>query len=281
MTPSRVRARGCARRAASRGRTRASRACIGTSGWVYPHWADGVFYPPGLAPAAWLEFYARHFDAVEINTSFYRLPDRRVFEEWRDRTPPDFVFAVKASRFITHMKKLRDAERHVARFLAHASALREKLGVVLFQMPPFWRFNAARLDGLLEYLARQTIVPRLRVAVEVRHPSWRCDDCLEILRRHNTALAFTDWPGCATGEPTTADFVFLRRHGPAGPYASGYTPAVLRRDAARIRAWLAEGRDVHAYFNNDSHGYAVRDAQRLARYLRPGRAPGARSTGSR
>jgi uncharacterized protein YecE (DUF72 family) len=245
----------------------AGRAFVGTSGWSYKHWANGVFYPSGLQPAAWLAFYAGAFDSAEINNTFYHLPEPHVFEEWRDRTPAGFTFAVKASRFITHMKKLKEPEQHVARFLTHAAALRGKLGVVLFQLPPFWKFNAARLDGLLAFVRAQTIVPHLRAALEVRHPSWHCDECFEILRRHNTAFGFADWPGVATDGPVTADFIFIRRHGPADLYASGYPPAALRRDAARIRAWLAEGRDVHVYFNNDACGYAVRDARRLRKYL--------------
>jgi uncharacterized protein YecE (DUF72 family) len=248
-------------------RRAAGRFFVGTSGWNYKHWADGVFYPPGLPQPAWLEFYARTFGSVEINNTFYHLPERHVFEDWHDRTPAGFTFAVKASRFITHMKKLAEAERHVALFLERAAAMREKLGVVLFQLPPFWRFNAARLEGLLGFLRRQSIVPGVRAALEVRHPSWQCAECFHILGRHQTALVFADWPGCRVEGPVTADFAFVRRHGPAGLYASGYSPAALRHDAGRIRDWLADGMDVFAYFNNDACGYAVRDAQRLRKYL--------------
>lgn len=247
------------------------RAFIGTSGWNYRHWADGVFYPPSCKPAEWLEFYASVFEAVEINNTFYHLPPPHVFKDWHDRTPADFTFAVKASRFITHMKKLAEPELHVARFLSHAAELRGKLGVVLFQLPPFWKLNASRLEGLLDFMATQTIVPQPRVALEVRHPSWRCEECFEILRRHHAALAFSDWPGCSTEEPLTGGFGYLRRHGPAIPGSAAYPNAMLRHDAFRVRRWLAEGRDVHAYFNNDAGGHAVRDARRLReRLLHPG-----------
>lgn len=240
-----------------------SRAIIGTSGWNYRHWADGVFYPPTCKPPDWLEFYASVFDTVEINHTFYHLPEPAVFRRWHDATPAGFRFAVKASRFITHMNKLAEPGPHVSRFLARAAELRGKFAVALFQLPPFWTFDARRLAGLLDYMAAQTIVPGLRVAVEIRHPSWHCDECHEILRSHHAALAFTDWSGCPVGSPVTAEFHYLRRHGPAG-----YPANALRRDAARIRRWLRAGRDVLAYFNNDAAGHAPRDALRLAKLLR-------------
>jgi uncharacterized protein YecE (DUF72 family) len=244
-----------------------ARAFIGTSGWNYRDWADGVFYPAHLKPGRWLEFYASHFGTVEVNSTFYRLPERRVFEGWRRRTPDGFTFAVKASRFITHMKKLAQPHVHVARLLRHASGLGSKLGVVLIQLPPSWKFNAGRIEALGGYLARQSVVPKVRVALEVRHESWLREECFEVLRRHNMALVLDDWPGLNVRRPVTADFVFVRRHGPESVYASSYPDSALRADARRIRAWLREGRDVHVYFNNDVSGHAVRNAATLKRLL--------------
>jgi uncharacterized protein YecE (DUF72 family) len=249
------------------GTLKAGRALIGTSGWNYRHWADGVFYPPACREPHWLEFYASAFDTVEINNTFYHLPEPGTFGHWHDATPAGFSFAVKASRFITHMKKLAEPESHVSRFLAHAAQLRRKLGVVLFQLPPFWKFDGRRLAGLLDYMASQTIVPGLRVAVEIRHPSWHCDECHEILRSHHAALAFTDSGACPVVSPATADFIYLRRHGPGTPASAGYPQKALRRDADNIRHWLAEGRDACVYFNNDAAGHAPRDARRLAKLL--------------
>jgi uncharacterized protein YecE (DUF72 family) len=222
-----------------------------------------VFYPEGLKPSRWLEHYCRHFDTVEVNNTFYHLPARRVFEEWRQRTPAGFTFAIKASRFITHMKKLAQPEEHVALFLQNAAELGDKLGVVLFQLPPFWKFNGERLEGLLAYLAKQKMIRRVRMALEVRHQSWLCDACLALLRRCNVALVLADWPELPVEGPLTADFVFVRRHGPGSLYASDYPEAALKRDAKRARQWLTEGKDVYEYFNNDACGYAVQNALRL------------------
>lgn len=241
---------------------------LGTSGWNYRHWSEGVFYPHGSRPSEWLGYYAGVFHAVEINTTFYQLPAARVFTRWHAGTPADFTFAVKASRFITHMKKLADPEPHVSRFLDRVAELRGKLGAVLFQLPPNWKFNPQRLAGLLTFMSRQTIVPRLRVAVEFRHPSWLCGECHRILRDHHAALVLADAPARGCDGPLTADFVYLRRHGQVAlPAAS------LRKDAVHIRRWLAQGRDVHIYFNNDVHGHAVRDARRLGDLLKPGGSP--------
>lgn len=239
------------------------RALIGTSGWNYRHWSDGAFYPAGLKPAEWLGYYARHFDTVEINNTFYRLPERRVFEQWHDQTPDGFTFTVKASRFITHMKKLKGPEQHVALLLERAAGLRRKLGVLLFQLPPFWRFNPERLAALCAYLAHQKVVPHVRPALEVRNASWLCEECFEILHHHNVALVFDDWPEVNVQGPITADFVFLRRHGPTGLYASSYPPSALGQDAQDIRRWLREGRDVFEYFNNDAYAHAIHNARSL------------------
>lgn len=250
----------------------AARAYIGTSGWNYPHWAKGTFYPERLKQSEWLRFYCQYFGTVEINNTFYHLPERSVFEHWHTATPKHFVFTVKVSRFLTHMKKLAAPEQHLARFLLHASALRDKLGVLLFQLPPFWKSNAERLETMLEYLYQQSIIPKVRAALEIRHESWHSEECFQVLRQYNVSLVLADQPGFTDEGPLTADFVFVRRHGPKALYASNYTDSHLRRDARRIHGWLAEGRDVHLYFNNDACGYAIRNALRL-RELLQGKKP--------
>jgi uncharacterized protein YecE (DUF72 family) len=244
-----------------------ARCFVGTSGWNYKHWSEGVFYPSGLKTSEWLNHYAQYFDSVEINNSFYRLPEKWVFKKWYETPPAKFIFAVKASRFITHMKKLADPQEHLPLFLENASALKEKLGVVLFQLPPYWKFNRDRLEGLFDFLSRQQILPGLHAALEIRHKSWQSNTCFDILIKYNISLALTDWPGLPIEGPLTAEFVFMRRHGPGSLYASNYSDAHLKRDAQRIRTWLAQGKDVYIYFNNDAFGYAVKNAQTLKDYL--------------
>jgi len=242
---------------------RKARVLIGTCGWNYRAWAEGVFYPPKLATSRWLNFYSERLATVEVNNTFYQLPGSQVFRRWRERTPAGFVFSVKASRFITHMKKLAEPHRHVARFLRGVCELEPKLGVVLFQLPPLWTFDAERLGKFAEYLARQRIVSGLRVALELRNASWNCKQCFDLLRQHGIALALTDWPGLTTEGPLTGDFVFVRRHGPGQLYASNYSESALRRDSRRVQAWVRAGKDVYVYFNNDARGHAVQNAMRL------------------
>ena len=245
----------------------AGRVYVGTSGWNYKHWAKGVFYPQGLKQSEWLRFYCQQFQSVEVNNTFYHLPARHVFEQWQAATPENFMFAVKASRFITHMKKLLHPEEHVAKFLENASGLRQKLGVVLFQLPPFLKFHTERLEALVDFVQRQRIIPGLRSALEIRHQSWNCEACFRMLRKYGVSLALTDWSGFTTEGPVTAEFIFIRRHGPGDLYASNYPDSHLRRDARRIRAWLSEAKDVYIYFNNDAFGYAVKNARRIQELL--------------
>jgi uncharacterized protein YecE (DUF72 family) len=241
---------------------------IGTSGFVYRDWR-GRFYPPGLPASRWLAHYAARFPTVELNSSFYRLPSARAFRAWRASVPPGFVFAVKASRYLTHIRRLRTPAAGLRRFLARARHLEAALGPVLFQLPPRFHASEARLAGLLAALARQRQVPALRVALEVRHPSWLVPPILEALRAANVALCFTDWREVPVAEPITADFVYVRRHGARGRYAGAYTRASLGADAERIRAWRAAGLDVYVYFNNDQAAAAVRNAATLAALLAP------------
>lgn len=238
------------------------RAFIGTSGYVYRHWR-GRFYPADLAVRGWLPFYAARFHTVELNSTFYRLPERRTFRAWRESVPERFVFAVKASRFMTHVKRLRAPAAPLARLLRRVRALDTALGPLLFQLPERFHFDAGRLDLLLRALARQRFVPRIRAVLEVRHASWLTGAALERLERSGVALCCSDWTECPVAGPLTAPFVYLRRHGAGRRYGGSYPEDALRRDADDIRAWLASGRDVYVYFNNDENAYAARDAARL------------------
>ncbi len=246
---------------------RQGRVYIGTSGWQYRHWGDGVFYPAELKQKQWFQHYCQHFDTVEINNTFYHLPRREVFENWRKNSPENFQFVVKASRFITHLKKLSDPQSSTLKFLQHASGLGEKLAVILFQLPPFWNLNLIRFREFVEYLRTQTIISKLKSAVELRNPTWNRPEVHEILRSANINLCFADWPDLNIEEPVTADFVYLRRHGPASLYASNYSPEQLKQDAKNINKWLNQGRDVYIFYNNDAYGWAVKNALSLKKMI--------------
>ena len=240
---------------------------IGTSGYVYKDWR-GTVYPAGLPVRAWLGHYAEHFDTLELNSAFYRLPTAAAYDGWRAQVPSDFVFAVKASRFLTHMKKLRNPRDPLRRMLLRARRLGPTLGPVLFQLPGFLRADHARLDDFLLALDRQRYVRPLRAVLEVRHASWLEPAVIDRLRAANVALCFHDWRDQPVSGPVTADFVYIRRHGTSPRrYHGSYTPAMLRADAARVRGWLRAGLDVYVYFNNDFHGHAWRNARALRTLL--------------
>lgn len=233
---------------------RAAAFKIGCSGWQYRHW-KGEFYPADLPQREWLEYYARHFDTVEVNNSFYRLPPEGVFGAWRARTPPRFVFAVKASRFLTHMKKLKDPEEPVERLFSRAVELGGKLGPVLYQLPKQLRKDVERLEAFLEVLPQ-----RVKHAIEFREPSWYDDDVMRLLRRRNVALCLHDMPGSASPRLLTARFTYVRFHGATGRYNGAYPPDAIEEWAE----WLvANGHPAFVYFNNDIGGHAPRDARNL------------------
>ena len=234
------------------------RVHIGTSGWHYQHW-KGPFYPPDLPDRQLLAAYSRRFDSVEINNSFYRLPADAVFEEWRETVPEGFVFAVKASRYITHMKKLKDPEQSLARFLERAQLLGERLGPILFQLPPRWHLDLERLRTFLEKLPGAH-----RYAFEFRDDTWIDARTLTLLADAGAAFCIFDLDGRVTPREVTADFVYIRLHGPDGPYLGEYPVDTLAGWAEAIAGWRNEGRDVYCYFDNDEAGYAPRDALRLA-----------------
>ncbi len=245
---------------------------VGTSGWQYRDWR-GTFYPARLAQSRWLEQYADAFAVVEVNNTFYRLPERSTFEEWAARTPADFVFAMKASRYLTHIRRLRDPAEPVARMLDHARGLGRKLGPVLIQLPPNLRADAGRLGETLARFPR-----RVRVAVEPRHESWFTDEVYGVLREHDAALCLTDRGRRRGPVESTADWYFLRFHeGLAHPHPC-YGDRTLRSWIERlIDRWPASA-DGYVFFNNDQRACAVRDAARFAVLaaragLEPTRAP--------
>jgi len=232
---------------------------IGTSGWHYKHWLGGVFYPAGTTGSGMFEFYARHFNTVEINNSFYRLPTAKTFDAWRESSPRDFVFAVKASRFITHMKKLKDPKRTSEKFFLVANRLENKLGPILFQLPPRWKLNTERLAEFLEALPREH-----RYAFEFRDESWLVPEVFRLLRKYNAAFCVHDFEEMKIPIEVTADFAYLRFHGPtSAKYWGSYSKAELRKWAQRIDGWRAELSAVYVYFNNDPEGAAVRNALTL------------------
>jgi uncharacterized protein YecE (DUF72 family) len=231
---------------------------IGCSGWQYQHWKEN-FYPADVRPREWLDYYARQFDTVEVNNSFYRLPGEGVFSSWSDRTPSNFVFAVKASRFLTHMKKLKDPEEPIARLFSRAFELRGKLGPVLYQLPSQMPRN---IERLAEFLTR--LPPRVKHVVEFRHPSWYEPDVMQLLQKHNVALCLHDMPGSAAPRLLTARFTYVRFHGGARRYDGAY-PEDLLADWAE---WLAANdHPAFVYFNNDIGGHAPRDAAKLKALL--------------
>jgi uncharacterized protein YecE (DUF72 family) len=235
---------------------------IGTSGWVYRHWRHGVFYPARLPQKDELRFYAERFPTVELNNSFYNLPARSTFEGWRRQTPHDFLFAVKASRYLTHMKKLKDPEDPLKRFMDAARGLGDKLGPILFQFPASWQANLDRLEDFLDALRRY----RGRLwAFEFRHRSWLCPDTYRLLERSKAALCLPVAPNVPLGTVLTADWTYIRFH--HGKHGIGYSPQELGGWSRRIADFANAGADVYAYFNNDPGGHAIEDAQSLRRML--------------
>jgi uncharacterized protein YecE (DUF72 family) len=264
---------------------------IGISGWRYEPWR-GVFYPEGLAQRRELEYAARHFPTIEINGSFYSLQRPEYFEEWYHAAPPGFVYAVKGSRYITHLLRLKNIEKPLANFYAQGIlALRDKLGPFLWQFPPMFRFDAPRLENFFAMLPRDTTQAlalarrrdkrmtgrarlaidahrKLRHAIEVRHESFINEEFIALLKQHDIGLVVADtagkWPKLFE---VTSDFVYVRLHGDIKIYTSGYTPRALDEWAERIRAWDAAGADVYVYFDNDVKVRAPFDALDLMQKL--------------
>lgn len=233
---------------------------VGTSGWNYKDW-KGPFYPETIGERRFLEYYATQFDCTELNASFYRLPQEKTVNKWRERTPEDFRFCPKLSRYITHQKRLKAAEEPVKTFFDRFELLRDRLGPVLIQLPGNLPFDPDRARAFLRHL---TEYPE-RFALEARHESWLEAEALAALREHNVAWVIAHSGGpFPYGEEVTADIVYLRFHGPGARYASTYSEEMLEAYASKIVGWLDAGLEVWAFFNNTDGGYAPNDARDLA-----------------
>jgi uncharacterized protein YecE (DUF72 family) len=235
---------------------------LGCSGFSYRHWR-GEFYPEGLPQKEWFAHYRSIFSTIELNVTFYRLPTPEAFSTWYAESAPDFSFALKGSRYITHLKRLLDVEEALDKFFAPAQLLKEKLRTVLWQFPPDFRYAPERLENFLNLLENY----RVRNALEFRNESWLCPEAIKLCKERKVSLCMADRPAFLDAPPLTADFVYLRRHGAEGNYIGEYTTEQLEKDAARIRKYLAGKRDVFIYFNNDAGGAAPRNAQQLATLL--------------
>lgn len=231
---------------------------IGTSGYQYPHWKER-FYPAHLAKKAWFDYYAGQFDTVEINNTFYNLPAAKTFAHWREAAPKGFEYALKFSRYGSHIKRLKDPDEPIGRFLEVAVALGDTLGPILVQLPPHWHANPERLAGFLAAAPK-----KYRWTIEFRDESWLDEEIFGILEKHGAALCIHDM---IDNHPRrlTADWTYLRFHG--DHYSGSYSSQFLTAEARRISELLADGIDVHAYFNNDEDAHAAHDALDLRRYV--------------
>jgi uncharacterized protein YecE (DUF72 family) len=228
---------------------------IGTSGWNYDHW-KGIFYPEGLPKTRWLKHYARSFSTIEVNATFYHQMKESTFAKWHEETPEGFIWAVKASRFITHIKKLHDVKEPVERFFRSMSPLEEKLGPVLFQLPPSLHYDKSLLEEFCSVLPDSQ-----RCTIEARHESWTSKESISIMKEHGIAWCISDSAGRYPFlEAVTSDFVYIRFHGSTDLYASDYSEQELQGWAAKIRGF---GVDTYAYFDNDFNAYAPQNALRL------------------
>lgn len=272
-----------------------SKIFIGTSGWAYSDWTE-IFYPENLPSKDKLKYFSQHFKTAEINYSFYHLPRPSTYQNWYNQVPKDFIFSIKASRFITHVKRLKNAHQAWKAFLENALNLKEKLGPILFQFPPSFKATEENIKRLEEFLGAQwsssrkaapiahlitmhphnaplrTLLQRryssfLRLAFEFRHPTWCDKKVYQLLRKYSAAWVIADSPRYPKAEVVTADFVYIRMHGSQILFGSKYNNKELKDLAQKIKKWLKQKLDVYVYFNNDFHGYAVENARQLIRKI--------------
>lgn len=237
---------------------------IGTSGWEYRHWRIN-FYPKDVATCEWLRFYAERFPCVEVKNSFYRLPEPATIAGWCEQTPEDFVFAVKTPRVITHFKKLRNCEVQLQTFFSRLYAFGERLGPILFQLPPRWHCNPQRLEDFLNLLPLGR-----RYVFEFRDPSWHCDETYQLLEGHKAAFCIFDLDGVIAPLWTTAEFTYVRLHGPEAAYTGSYPAHTLRGWSGRALGWNRKGQDVYMFFDNDQDGFAAKNAHLTLSFLSEG-----------
>lgn len=234
---------------------------MGTSGWSYDHWR-GLFYPLDVPRGRWFAHYAGYFSSVEINYTFYRLPSEKTFNRWQEEAPEQFVYALKAPNTITHLKKLRRPEEALHRFLERARLLKDKLGPILYQLPPNWHCNAQRLGEFLALLPSD-----LQHVVEFRDQSWHCDEVLKLLREKGVSFCIVSLPDFSCPSVVTSSTVYIRMHGTGVKYGGRYTGEQLRGWARRVLSFVKQGNDTFVYFNNDAHAYAVENAWELRHLL--------------
>lgn len=239
---------------------------VGTSGFNYDHWGDGVFYPDGLPQKLWLEHYVKYFNTVELNVTFYRLPSKAAFKSWQKRTPKNFDFALKGSRFITHIKRLKGVKESLKIFFEQSASLKSKTRVILWQLPPKMKCDLARLKEFVKLLKNYK---KPYHVFEFRHESWVNDEVFSVLIENKMGMCHADWPKFNMDLPDDFPFIYVRRHGPDGGslYGACYTEKQLKEDARKIKKWSKKKKDVFIYFNNDTAGYAVQNALRLKQLL--------------
>lgn len=237
------------------------RSKIGTSGWNYPHW-KGIFYPVGLSQRKWLEYYTKFFNAVEINVTFYRSIEEKIYRGWREKAPGGFRFFVKGPRFITHIKRLKGVSGPLKLFINNASCLEDKLGGCLWQLPPGFKKDIIRLEAFIKLLARTN----LRHTIEFRNRTWFDEETYSLLRKYNICLCIAHSSRFPCVKAVTADFLYLRFHGSDRIYGSNYSEAQLRSWAVLTKK-IAKSRDILAFFNNDACGYAVNNALKFKELL--------------
>ena len=235
---------------------------IGTSGWHYDHW-KGPFYPSNLSSKKYLDYYIHVFSTVEINRTFYSLPKRKVFLEYAKKVPISFIFAVKASRFITHTKRLKDPKIPLRRLFSRIDVLKSHLGPILFQLPPHWKLNLERFHLFLKALPKG-----YRYAFEFRDSSWWVEEIYDLLKQYNAGFCIYELEGIITPSIATADFIYVRLHGPKGAYAGKYSLQSLKKWAHFFQQTANKGKDIYCYFDNDEAGYAAINAKTLNRLLK-------------
>ncbi len=236
---------------------------IGCSGFLYDHW-KGTFYPETLPRKRWFEYYCTRFRTVELNVTFHGLPDRETFTKWYKETPPGFIFSLKGSKFITHVKKLKASAEPVEVFFSRAQVLKEKLGAILWQLPAGLKADTGRLAEFLELLKPF----HTRNVFEFREGTWISRKVISLLEKENVCLCMADWPEFLDNLPVTSDFVYIRRHGRGGGHSTSYSTEELKSDSARIRKYLKQRKDVFVCFNNDASGYAPKNALELMAMLK-------------
>ncbi len=234
---------------------------VGTSGWHYDHW-EGPFYPDGTSGNKQLDYYARQFNTVEINNTFYKLPEEKALKDWYEDTPNDFLFSIKASRYITHLKNLMDVEEPLDKFLKRIRGLKEKLGAILFQLPPRWNINLERFENF------SNLIPEgLQIAVEFRNSTWHTEKIYKILKEKNIAFCIWELAGEQSPVMVTANFCYIRLHGPDGAYKGDYSDEILRGWAEKIEDWKVHGKEIYLYFDNDQMGFAPKNAKQIIKII--------------